>query len=336
MLKRKQSEAAHTPPPPHIEVVVPAPRCRPTRPPKPPLTPPLPYQTTIIPKVYSALLASSSSSQSSSMAAWSMDGNASAAGPSSWVPQPQSFLPEADAGGLFTQHEMSSGFDYMPSFSAGYDFETSLRGRKARESSTLLPEPATLSKTVGEEAPISQPSIFDFERDSEMGLFTSKSRVPISDDSITQPAPTGTSDWVAVPPNSTGGKMRNYNWPGPHNSNGTPASPSTSAHSSGADNHIGHLALFNQLLQKGDPRVEWVYSDQHPFGPSEFGGGGSGGTARADTDSFAAGTGNKSTLVWSVQVLVDGEIFGRARGNTKKAARNECAKQGLVRMGVAV
>jgi ribonuclease-3 len=37
-----------------------------------------------------------------------------------------------------------------------------------------------------------------------------------------------------------------------------------------------------------------------------------------------------------VQVLVDGEFFGRGRGSTKKAARNECAKQGLVRMGVAV
>lgn len=117
------------------------------------------------------------------------------------------------------------------------------------------------------------------------------------------------------------------------NGNGTPASPSASSHSSAGDaNNIGHLALFNQCLQKGEARVEWVYSDQHPFGPPH---GLGGGVANTPNDSFA-GAGNKSTPVWSAQVLVDGEVYGRGRGNTKKAARNECAKQGLVRMGVAV
>jgi ribonuclease-3 len=101
---------------------------------------------------------------------------------------------------------------------------------------------------------------------------------------------------------------------------------------------MGHLALFNQCLQKGEARVEWVYSGQHPFGPSDGLGVNGGGVACANTpnDSFAAGAGNKSTPVWTVQVLVDGEVYGRGCGNTKKAARNECAKQGLVRMGVAV
>ncbi|KAJ6560352.1 ribonuclease III domain-containing protein [Mycena capillaripes] len=108
----------------------------------------------------------------------------------------------------------------------------------------------------------------------------------------------------------------------------TPPSPSpSSAHSS--DTNIGHLALFNQRLQKGDQRVEWVYSDQHPFGDGAKANG-----AVADDDRFAHG--NKSTPVWSVRVLVDGEVLGRGRGNTKKAARNEAAKQGLVRMGVAI
>jgi ribonuclease-3 len=127
--------------------------------------------------------------------------------------------------------------------------------------------------------------------------------------------------------------------PASPNSNGTPASPSASSQSSAGDaSNIGHLALFNQCLQKGEARVEWVYSDQHPFGPSDGHGVNGGGVARANTpnDSFAAGAGNKSTPVWSAQVLVDGEVYGRGRGNTKKAARNECAKQGLVRMGVAV
>jgi len=115
---------------------------------------------------------------------------------------------------------------------------------------------------------------------------------------------------------------------------GVPSSLSPSSHSSGmgdGSSNVGHLALFNQRLQKGDSRVEWVYSDQHPFGagPDEL-------QVAAPGDNFAMTQGNKSTPVWSAQVLVDGEVFGRGRGNTKKAARNEAAKQGLVRMGVAV
>jgi ribonuclease-3 len=107
----------------------------------------------------------------------------------------------------------------------------------------------------------------------------------------------------------------------------TPSSPSPSVNGSVDGTNIGHLALFNQRLQKGDQRVEWVYSDQHPFGDD----------ANADApaaDRFAHG--NKSTPVWAVQVLVDGQVWGKGKGNTKKAARNEAAKQGLVRMGVAV
>ncbi|KAF7352356.1 Phosphoadenosine phosphosulfate reductase [Mycena venus] len=127
-----------------------------------------------------------------------------------------------------------------------------------------------------------------------------------------------------------------------HNGTGLqPTSPAPSSHSSGAgDGSIttGHLALFNQRLQKGDARVEWVYSDQHPFGESNElhpGAAAENGNDNAP-DRFARAHGNKSTPVWSVQVLVDGEVYGRGRGNTKKAARNEAAKQGLVRMGVAV
>ncbi|KAJ6515382.1 ribonuclease III domain-containing protein [Mycena sanguinolenta] len=118
-----------------------------------------------------------------------------------------------------------------------------------------------------------------------------------------------------------------------------PVSPSPSSHSSVDSNGAtttGHLALFNQCLQKRDARVEWKYSDHQPFGPiyganeieaaTEFSG-------ISNEDPFAQG-GTKSTPVWSVQVLVDGEVYGCGRGNTKKAARNGAAKQGLVRMGV--
>ncbi|KAJ7044842.1 ribonuclease III domain-containing protein [Mycena alexandri] len=100
----------------------------------------------------------------------------------------------------------------------------------------------------------------------------------------------------------------------------------------GTDTTIGHLALFNQHLQKSDQRVEWVYSDHHPFGEVDTKSAIASPTP-ADVNRFAQG--NKSTPVWSVQVLVDGQPFGRGRGNTKKAARNEAAKEGLVQLGVA-
>ena len=40
--------------------------------------------------------------------------------------------------------------------------------------------------------------------------------------------------------------------------------------------------------------------------------------------------------MWYVKVMVDGEFYGRGRGNTKKAARNEAAKEGLEKMGIVV
>ncbi|KAJ6615642.1 ribonuclease III domain-containing protein [Mycena sp. CBHHK59/15] len=94
----------------------------------------------------------------------------------------------------------------------------------------------------------------------------------------------------------------------------------------------GHLALFNQRLQQGARRVEWVYADQDPFG--------AGGTcddaaAHARTSPHPR-AGSKTTPVWCAEVLVDGEPLGRGCGNTKKAARNEAAKEGLVRLGVVV
>jgi len=76
---------------------------------------------------------------------------------------------------------------------------------------------------------------------------------------------------------------------------------------------IGHLALFNQQLQKAQRMVEWVYSD----GPGD-------------------GRGTKTTPMWGVRVIVDGEFFGHGKGNTKKAARNEAAKEGLEKMGIVV
>ena len=75
--------------------------------------------------------------------------------------------------------------------------------------------------------------------------------------------------------------------------------------------NVGHLSLFNQYLQQQCKNIEWVYSD-------------------------SAGEGTKTTPIWVVRAMVDGECLGRGRGSTKKAARNEAAKEGLLALGVYV
>jgi len=82
-------------------------------------------------------------------------------------------------------------------------------------------------------------------------------------------------------------------------------------HASGTPTTTGHLALFNQHIQKEGREIEWVYGD----GVSE---------------------GATTTPIWTVRVEVDGEVFGHGKGGTKKAARNEAAKEGLVHMGIEV
>jgi ribonuclease-3 len=65
-------------------------------------------------------------------------------------------------------------------------------------------------------------------------------------------------------------------------------------------------------VQKANQAVEWVYSD--------------GGDGQS----------TKTTPVWVVKVLVDGKCLGKGKGGTKKAARNEAAKEGLESLGVHV
>ena len=72
---------------------------------------------------------------------------------------------------------------------------------------------------------------------------------------------------------------------------------------------IGHLSLFNQLLQQKSKTIEWVYSD-------------------------SAGAGTRTTPIWIVKAMVENECLGRGQGSTKKAAKNEAAKEGLVKLGV--
>ena len=91
---------------------------------------------------------------------------------------------------------------------------------------------------------------------------------------------------------------------------------------------IGHLALFNQHLQKANRQVEWIYSnggDPEDNGYTDMG---------LSPDLAIIGT--KTTPVWYVKVMVDGEFHGRGRANNKKAARNEAAKEGLHKLGIVV
>jgi ribonuclease-3 len=70
--------------------------------------------------------------------------------------------------------------------------------------------------------------------------------------------------------------------------------------------------------------VEWVYSDPLKEGSSDL------------NASPEITKGMKTTPVWYVKVMVDGEFYGKGRGSNKKAARNEAAKVGLEKMGIFV
>ena len=75
--------------------------------------------------------------------------------------------------------------------------------------------------------------------------------------------------------------------------------------------NVGHLSLFNQHMQQQGKFVEWVYTDSE-------------------------GEGTKTTPIWVVRAMCEGECLGRGRGSTKKAARNEAAKEGLVYLGIYI
>lgn len=81
---------------------------------------------------------------------------------------------------------------------------------------------------------------------------------------------------------------------------------------------VGHLALFNQHLQKLGKSVEWNYIDE------------------IDERVAPSTRGTKATPLWFVTVLVDGVFYGSGRGTSKKAARNEAAKAGLDQLGIHV
>ncbi|KAI6024465.1 ribonuclease III domain-containing protein [Pisolithus marmoratus] len=48
------------------------------------------------------------------------------------------------------------------------------------------------------------------------------------------------------------------------------------------------------------------------------------------------GDGIVTTPIWSVKAEVNGEVYGKGMGRTKKAARNEAAKEGLKKLGINI
>ncbi|KAJ7469878.1 ribonuclease III, partial [Mycena galericulata] len=93
----------------------------------------------------------------------------------------------------------------------------------------------------------------------------------------------------------------------------------------GRDGTVDILALLNQHLQKRRQRAEWIFSDTSSFGQN---------TSSGSTEISRQRGGGPQSPMWSAEVVVNGEILGRGEGSTKKAARNEGAKQALMRMGV--
>lgn len=70
------------------------------------------------------------------------------------------------------------------------------------------------------------------------------------------------------------------------------------------------LIAFNERMQKFYGSVGWVYS----------------------APEFSKNDVGEPLFVWSVEVLVDGEILGRGTGNSKKAGRRAAAQQALALM----
>ena len=90
-------------------------------------------------------------------------------------------------------------------------------------------------------------------------------------------------------------------------SSGTDTTPLTHQYSSNSS--TGHLVFFNEKLQKEKREKKFYY------------------------DCITEG---RTTPTWVSRIEVDGKVLGRGKGDTKKAARNEAAKEALIGMGTIV
>ncbi|KDQ29654.1 hypothetical protein PLEOSDRAFT_26060 [Pleurotus ostreatus PC15] len=95
---------------------------------------------------------------------------------------------------------------------------------------------------------------------------------------------------------------------------------------------IGHLALFNQQLQKANLDIEWVYTEDGDIGMEGL----LGAFDPSGTPGDLVHIATRTTPMWTVKAFVNGEMYGSGKGTSKKAARHVAAKEGLQRLGINV
>ncbi|OCB87517.1 phosphoadenylyl-sulfate reductase [Sanghuangporus baumii] len=71
----------------------------------------------------------------------------------------------------------------------------------------------------------------------------------------------------------------------------------------------GHLQLFNQFVQQKHMRLEWSFEEVKDVG-------------------------TRVTPIWAVHTIVNDQRISVGRGNTKKAAQDEAAREALVQLGI--
>jgi ribonuclease III len=92
----------------------------------------------------------------------------------------------------------------------------------------------------------------------------------------------------------------------------------------------GYLPLFNQYIAQQHKFVEWVFTTASPADPMGTR------TNPIRIDMKALKRSAKTTPIWHVKAMLDGECVGRGKARTKKGAKNEAARKALIKLGVEV
>jgi ribonuclease-3 len=112
----------------------------------------------------------------------------------------------------------------------------------------------------------------------------------------------------------------------------SPTMPSPPGDVSTHDTPLGYLQLFNQYAAQQKKAVEWTFDKS--TGSSLAPGGNR--AKPVSVDILEDGEGSEATPVWVVRALVGPRCIGRGKGRTKKAAKNEAAREALKALGVVI
>ncbi|KAL5487958.1 MET16 [Sanghuangporus weigelae] len=97
--------------------------------------------------------------------------------------------------------------------------------------------------------------------------------------------------------------------PGAESDAALPDYESTETSASIQSMNSGHLQLFNQYVQQKHMKFEWRFEEVKDVG-------------------------TRATPIWAVHAIVNGQQVSVGRGNTKKVAQNEAAREALVQLGI--